>query len=565
MGQNEAILDQNDDPLEQTNRSLRNGNIDNRKTNGSGDIGSEDQISLLLLLLLYTLQGIPMGLCGSIPLLMKERGATYSQLAVFSLVTVPFSLKLLWAPIVDSLYLASMGRRKTWLVPVQLLCGAVMVSGSPYVAVWLGDGDNDNDYSEMNVNALTIYFTSLYFLMATQDISVDGWALTMLSRSNVGLASTVNSIGQSLGYFIANQGFIALSDVRWCARFLHPFVSENKAMVSLGGFMNFWGYIFIVTTFVVWIFKSEVDHNEDENDNNSERIKSRSKVDAMETGTSAVIASDNKIVTGNSYSSGSSSDTGETQSESIRETYQHIGAVFRLRPVFELCIVLLTCKLAFAPTDSSYIFKLQEYGMPKADIATVSPVMLGVGLVLPAFLGPYVRKSPLDIFLLGIPLKMATSLLSWYMFQFASRSYANGMTPGPMFFCPLVATMLLHEMAGTTIFVAQMAFFAQISDPTIGGTYMTMLNTVANLGSKWPNATALWLMSKLTWETCETLDGQKKGIVCTTLLDGYTVETMLCLAAGLIWLSVLGPIVKNLKHLDRSEWLVSMASLHKTN
>lgn len=33
------------------------------------------------------------------------------------------------------------------------------------------------------------------------------------------------------------------------------------------------------------------------------------------------------------------------------------------------------------------------------------------------------------------------------------------------------------------MFVSQMAFHAQISDPAIGGTYMTLLNTVANLGT----------------------------------------------------------------------------------
>jgi PAT family acetyl-CoA transporter-like MFS transporter 1 len=32
------------------------------------------------------------------------------------------------------------------------------------------------------------------------------------------------------------------------------------------------------------------------------------------------------------------------------------------------------------------------------------------------------------------------------------------------------------------MFVAQMAFNAKVSDPAIGGTYMTLLNTVANLG-----------------------------------------------------------------------------------
>ena len=32
------------------------------------------------------------------------------------------------------------------------------------------------------------------------------------------------------------------------------------------------------------------------------------------------------------------------------------------------------------------------------------------------------------------------------------------------------------------MFVSQMAFFAKVSDPKIGGTYMTLLNTLSNLG-----------------------------------------------------------------------------------
>lgn len=34
------------------------------------------------------------------------------------------------------------------------------------------------------------------------------------------------------------------------------------------------------------------------------------------------------------------------------------------------------------------------------------------------------------------------------------------------------------------MYVCVMAFFAKISDPTIGGTYMTLLNTVSNLGKR---------------------------------------------------------------------------------
>ena len=34
------------------------------------------------------------------------------------------------------------------------------------------------------------------------------------------------------------------------------------------------------------------------------------------------------------------------------------------------------------------------------------------------------------------------------------------------------------------MFVSIMAFFAQVSDPAVGGTYMTLLNTITNLGGK---------------------------------------------------------------------------------
>ena len=40
------------------------------------------------------------------------------------------------------------------------------------------------------------------------------------------------------------------------------------------------------------------------------------------------------------------------------------------------------------------------------------------------------------------------------------------------------------EVASQCMFVSTMAFFARISDPAMGGTYMTMLNTMSNLGGQ---------------------------------------------------------------------------------
>lgn len=83
---------------------------------------------IIFLVYLYFLQGIPIGLGVSVPYILSSRAVSYSEQGTFSFSGWPFSLKLLWAPIVDSIYIYKFGRRKSWLVSVQFLIGIVMLS-----------------------------------------------------------------------------------------------------------------------------------------------------------------------------------------------------------------------------------------------------------------------------------------------------------------------------------------------------------------------------------------------------------------------------------------------------
>jgi len=47
-----------------------------------------------------------------------------------------------------------------------------------------------------------------------------------------------------------------------------------------------------------------------------------------------------------------------------------------------------------------------------------------------------------------------------------------------------------------------MTFYASISDPKIGGTNMTLLTTISNLGNVWSKTGALWLIEFLTLKRC---------------------------------------------------------------
>lgn len=54
------------------------------------------------------------------------------------------------------------------------------------------------------------------------------------------------------------------------------------------------------------------------------------------------------------------------------------------------------------------------------------------------------------------------------------------------------------------MFVAVMSFFVRISDPAVGGTYMTLLNTLANMGTTWPSTLSLYVVDSLTYRACSS-------------------------------------------------------------
>lgn len=103
------------------------------------------------------------------------------QIGIFSVASYPYSFKLLWSPIVDSLCWPSFGLRKSWIVPLQLASAALMFAFSDWA---------DAAMTAVDVKAITALFFALVLLAATQDIAVDGWALTLLSRRHVGYAAT---------------------------------------------------------------------------------------------------------------------------------------------------------------------------------------------------------------------------------------------------------------------------------------------------------------------------------------------------------------------------------------
>ncbi|XP_025913579.1 acetyl-coenzyme A transporter 1 isoform X2 [Apteryx rowi] len=351
--------------------------------------------SVLLLLVLYVLQGIPLGLAGSVPLILQSKSASYTDQAFFSFVFWPFSLKLLWAPLVDAVYVRRFGRRKSWLVPTQYVLGLFMLYLSTRVDLLLGDGEGRGP----DVVALTVAFFLFEFLAATQDIAVDGWALTMLSRENVGYASTCNSVGQTAGYFLGNVLFLALESASFCNKYLR-FQPQPRGIVTLADFLFFWGAVFLITTTLVALLKKE----------NKELMPTKE------------------------------------ETKGITDTYRLLFSIIKMPAVLTFCLLILTAKVGFSAADAVTGLKLVEEGVPKEHLALLAVPMVPLQIILPLIISKYTAgPQPLNTFYKAMPFRLLLGLEFAFLVWWTPKVKHEGGFP-VYYYAVVLLSYALHQI-----------------------------------------------------------------------------------------------------------------------
>ena len=540
---------------------------------GSQEIHQNDRWNYALLILLYTLQGIPMGLSASIPFLLQEKitklaaaaassaslgeaaaaavgeaaalssaaattRASYNANAIFALCSWPFSLKLLWAPIVDAIFFKSIGRRKSWLVPVQTLAGLIMVGGANFVERQLGLSA-DATAASMNVRGVTSFFFVLYFLMATQDIAVDGWALTMLSKQNRGRGPICNSIGQNIGYFLSFVGFLALNDVEASETLWRPLLrlpsNPTQGLVRLRGFLRFMGFLMLGTTLVVAVFKRELPTPTPTSSAN---------------GITLPVASTLSLNIHDDDDDEEDDEDAELDASTIglRETYHRLWAVCQLPAVRMLFLMLVTYRLPVALSDNVKFLKAVEYGLSKSTTALLSPTLiLPLGILVPIVAHKVWPKAPLQQFVRAYQFRVTLiPLLDLLMLHLLQSGYSHASWG---FWSAVVASTAGQAICNSLQFNAQMIFFASRVDPAIGGSYMTLLNTAANLGGTWPASFVMWLIGILTGDSGVggSSGGRSGG-------DPYQTLQLVFSAMGISWLLYFGPKIQRLAALPNDAW-----------
>ena len=156
-------------------------------------------------MLLGFASGLPLALSGStLAVWLTEADIDLATIGLFSLVGLPYTIKFLWAPLVDALDIPLLsrrfGRRRGWLIFSQLLLIAAIVL--------LGLTRSCGIDLAHHLGAVTVATAS-----ATQDIVIDAFRVESLETSEQAAGMAGYVAAYRVGMLVAGAGVLAL--VAW--------------------------------------------------------------------------------------------------------------------------------------------------------------------------------------------------------------------------------------------------------------------------------------------------------------------------------------------------------------
>jgi MFS transporter, PAT family, beta-lactamase induction signal transducer AmpG len=144
--------------------------------------------------ILYLAQGFPAGVFRKVwPVYFRDHGVSLTQIGLISLLGLPYTLKPLWAPLVDRY-----GDRRRWiascLVAMALLLAAepLFNASDPSVVLW----------------AVLLGFT---LASATQDIAIDAHTIGILEKGEEGAANGIRVTAWRVAYIASGGILLALA------------------------------------------------------------------------------------------------------------------------------------------------------------------------------------------------------------------------------------------------------------------------------------------------------------------------------------------------------------------
>jgi PAT family acetyl-CoA transporter-like MFS transporter 1 len=397
-----------------------------------------DKVAIFLLTSLFTFVGMTMGFwTETVPILLAEYGATYTQIGIVTICVLPFSLKILVAPLIDAHYSVKLGRRKSWIVPGFYLFGVTMICFSFFVEHLLQTLDHI---------ALMLCGFCFMIIAATCGAATSGWIVTLLSKPNVSYGSVCQSIGQALGGFLAYNMLIPLSSLEFSNKVIYS-TPEDIAILPISTFCLGWGVYIFSLGFIIHIFKKEDDATQHYNNPTLKEIVSN-----------------------------------------MKGFYRNPNLRFYIANLF-------LWKVGFGPVDSIVNVMLVRRGFPKVVLASIQTVMIPVQFIAACLNSRIANaRNEMKLYQRGLCVKIIENILLFGILEYFD--FATNLNNTIILFS---FAQFITVIQTNTIFIGRVSFNLRIADPTIGSTFLTVLASFTNFGAWWYEPIVLTLVDHMNY------------------------------------------------------------------
>ncbi len=170
---------------------------------GADRVRPKARRKLGIVALLYFIQGSPPGILWEVlPVYFRIHGVSLKAIGGLHLLQLPYSLKVLWSPLVHRY-----GDRRQWVTGCMLMVAAGL-------ALLPLTGPRPN----LALLVLLLLFTTA---SATQDIAIDSYTVGLVDPEEQGAANGIRASAYRVALVIVGGGFVALASiVPWTALFL---------------------------------------------------------------------------------------------------------------------------------------------------------------------------------------------------------------------------------------------------------------------------------------------------------------------------------------------------------
>ena len=165
---------------------------------------------------LYIAQSIPMSFFSTVvPVIMRQESYSLQSIGLLQLVKLPWIVKFLWAPFIDN-HTRSLKDLRRWVIVSELFYAAIIIG--------IGYFNLQTDFKLIVMLMVVAFIAS-----ATQDISVDIYAILMLKPSERSLGNSMQSGGSFAGS-ILGTGVLLIA---------YHYFGWNYLLILLAAFVAF--------------------------------------------------------------------------------------------------------------------------------------------------------------------------------------------------------------------------------------------------------------------------------------------------------------------------------------